>query len=551
MRCSFRLLICQLYTIGILAGASSEDGIRFTDVASKSGLVFTHFNGARGQFYFPEIMGAGVAFLDYDGDGFQDVFVVNGSSLPGPDAAKDPTSRLFRNRGNGTFTDVTAVTGLLEVKGIFGTGVGVGDYDNDGDTDLYLTGYRRSVLWRNKGDGTFTDSTAAAGVENQRHWAASSGFFDYDRDGDLDLLVANYVRFDTQQNTVCRQGGERSYCHPSTFQSDSSVLYRNNGDATFTDVSQDSGIGKVAGKALGVVFADYDGDGWDDVFVACDTTPDLLFKNNQDGTFSEDGLLAGVAYDHNGHARAGMGVDFGDYDGDGLLDLVVTNFSMEGNALFRNLGDGSFSEETYTTGILDNSLLNVGFGVGFLDIDNDSDLDVFSANGHVIHNIERYRDDTTFAQRMLLYENNRGHYREISSRSGECFERLDVGRGAAFADFDNDGDVDILVSNNGSRLRLLRNEGGNRGNWLSLKLVGQKSNREGIGARVRARVGEQWLHRQVRRAGSYLSSNDVRLHLGLGQARQVDEVEIAWPSGAIQKLKDLESNQFLVVEEEP
>lgn len=550
MRCSLSLLICQLFGISVLAGTSLDSKVCFTDIASEARLLFKHFNGAQGQFYFPEIMGAGAAFFDYDGDGYQDVYVVNGSSLPRPDPAKDPSSRLFRNRHDGTFADVTAVTGL-EVKGFFGTGVAVADYDNDGDPDLYLTGYLRSALLQNNGDGTFTDVTAKAGVENPGHWAFSSGFFDFDRDGDLDLLVANYVRFDTQRNTVCRQGGEQSYCHPSTFQSDFSVLYRNSGDGTFTDVSEDSGIGKVAAKALGVVFADYDGDGWDDVFVACDTTPDLLFKNNRDGTFAEMGLLAGVAYDHNGHARAGMGADFGDYDNDGLLDLVITNFSMEGNALFRNLGDGSFSEETYTTGILENSFLNVGFGVGFLDFDNDSDLDVFSVNGHVIHNIERYRDDTTFAQRMLLYENTGGHYQEISCRSGESFKRLDVGRGAAFADFDNDGDMDILVSNNGSRVRLLRNDGGNQGNWLSLKLVGQRSNRDGIGAQVRARVGDRLLHRQIRRAGSYLSSNDVRLHLGLGRAEKVDVLEITWPTGAVQRLDDLKSNQFLTIVEDP
>ena len=548
MKCSPGLLICPLLIVGVAAGPKSQ--VRFSDIASKAGLVFTHFNGAQGEFYFPEIMGAGAAFLDYDGDGYQDVFVANGSSLPRPDLAQDPTSRLFRNRGDGSFRDVTAGSGL-ELRGRFGNGVGVGDFDNDGDPDLYLTGYLSSALFRNQGDGTFTEITAEAGVENRGHWAFSSGFFDYDRDGDLDLMVANYVLFDTQQNTVCRQGGERSYCHPSTFKSDFSTLYRNNGDGTFADVSQVSAIGKVAGKALGVVFADYDGDGWQDVFVACDTTPDLLFRNNQDGTFSEVGLLAGVAYDHNGHARAGMGVDAGDYDADGLLDLVVTNFSMEGNALFRNLGDGSFSEETYTTGILENSFLNVGFGVGFLDFDNDSDLDVFSVNGHVVHNIERYRDDTTFAQRMLLYENTGARYREISSESGACFERLDVGRGAAFADFDNDGDVDILVSNNGSRLRLLRNDGGNQENWLSLRLVGQTSNRDGIGARVRARVGDRWLHRRVRRAGSYLSSHDVRVHLGLGRAERVDELEITWPSGTTQKMTEIEGKQFLVVVERP
>ena len=357
--------------------------------------MLTHFNSARGQFYFPEIMGAGAAFLDYDGDGNQDIYVVNGCSLPRPDPASDPTSYLFRNRGGGTFSDFTAATGL-GVKGIFGTGVSVGDYDNDGDPDLYMTGYLRSVLLRNSGDGTFTDSSAEAGVENQGHWAASSGFFDYDRDGDLDLLVANYVLFDTQQNTVCRQGGERSYCHPSTFQSDSNVLYRNNGDATFTDVSQDSGIGKLAGKALG----------W-----------------SSPTTMGTAGMTSSLP----------------------AIPLRIC------------------SSRTIRT--------------------------------------ERFP-------------------------KWACWPGWPTTTTATPAP-----------------------EWG----WISATTTGTGCwiNREGIGARVRARVGERWLHRQARRAGSYLSSNDVRLHLGLRKAEQVEELEITWPSGTLQTLKDVESNQFLVIEEVP
>ena len=542
------LLSALLLTNCFLVGFSAELPTRFTDITSRAGLNFHHFNGATGDLYFPEIMGSGAAFLDYDGDGDQDLFVVNGSSLPLPKPATDPTSQLFRNNGNGTFTDVTTEAGI-NTRGLFGMGAAAGDYDNDGDPDLFVTGYPRSMLLRNNGDGTFIDVTASAQVENSRHWASSAGFFDYDRDGLLDLLVCNYLTYDVEQNRPCYGGGLRTYCHPNTFEGDFSVLYHNNGDGTFSDVSARSGIGKSRGKALGVAFADYDQDGWLDVFVANDSVPNFLFRNQGDGTFRETSNLAGVAYDENGRARAGMGVDFGDYDLDGHLDVIVTNFVSEGNALFRNLGDGSFSEVTYESGILRNSFLNVGFGTRFFDYDNDGDLDVLVVNGHVVPKIQEYRDDVSFAQHSLLYINQEGHYRERSQEAGDCFSVKDVSRGAAFADIDNDGDLDVLVTNNSGRLQLLRNDGGNRNNWLVLKLVGEKSNRDGIGARITVRAGTRVIVKQVQRAGSYLCSHDERVYLGLGKEPQAKKVEIVWPSGLRQKLSDVQPNQILRIQE--
>ena len=562
-------LLIVIVTVAALMGQAQDPqkaappgeaaSIRFVDDTAASGLVFEHFNGARGQFYFPEIAGAGGGLLDYDGDGDLDVYLANGSSLPKPDPARDPTARLFQNDGTGTFSDATAAV-RESVKGLFGKGVAVGDYDNDGDPDLYLTGFNESRLLENQGNGSFADVTAEAVVANRGHWASSAGFFDYDRDGRLDLLVCNYVIFDTNTNTVCEgEGGMqtsassdtrfRSYCHPNVYEPDASILYHNNGDGTFSDVSQTSGIGKSKGNGLGVAFADFDRDGWPDVFVANDSTPDHLFRNNGDGTFTEMGFLAGLAYDENGKPRAGMGTDFGDYDGDGNFDLLVTNFAEEGNALFRNLGDGSFDEVTFESGILTGSYLNVGFGIGFFDADNDGDLDVFSVNGHVVPRISELRDDFTFAQGKLLYINHNGRFQERSKQSGSGFAKLDVGRGALFGDIDNDGDLDLLVTTNGGKTRLLRNKTGQKKNWLILKLVGTQSNRDAIGTLVRARVGKRWVTSQVQRAGSYLTSRDPRVHLGLDSAVEVDELELRWPSGIQQKLTKLPANRIMTIRE--
>ena len=540
-----RLLIVFLLWTPLMRVAAFERNElpQFVEVAAESGLAFRHFNGAEGKYRLVETMGSGAALFDYDGDGNLDIFVANGCRLPVNEHSIGAGGKLFRNRGDGTFLDVTSEAGISG-GGLFAMGTAVADYDNDGDVDLYLTGYPRSILLRNNGDGTFTDATAPAAVENSGHWATSAGFFDYNLDGFLDLFVGNYVDYDPSKERVCKKGQSQTYCHPRVFDGDSSVLYRNNGDGTFSDRSVPSGIAPFKGKALGVVFADYDLDGDPDIFVANDSVANFLFRNNGDGTFEEVGLTSGVAYDENGKARAGMGVDFGDYDQDGLLDLIVTNFALEGNALFRNNGDGSFSEVTYTTGILQSSYLNVGFGVGFFDHDNDGDLDVFVANGHVSPGV----DYVSFAQRNLLFENREGHFEEWSADG--YFSVREVSRGAAFGDIDNDGDIDILITNNGAPLHLLRNDVGNRRNWLILKLIGSKSNRDAIGARVKARVKGRLQVAQVQRARSYLTNHDPRVHLGLGDADQVDELEVHWPSGARQTIHNIRANQILIIEED-
>ena len=527
---------------------SAEDlsgRVQFADVTGSAGLDFQHSNGASGNFRLLEIMGSGVALLDFDQDGYLDLFLVNGSSIPDWKET-DPATRLFRNRGDGTFVDVTEGSGLI-VK-TYGMGVAVGDYDNDGDPDLCVTGYPRSYFFRNNGEGTFSDISTMAGIENQGHWGSSAGFVDFDRDGFLDLFVCNYVSYRPQDESACGNGNHRNYCHPTTFEGDFSVLYHNRGDGTFADVSASSGIAASQGKALGVAFADFNGDHYPDIFVANDTLADFLFENNKDGTFEEVGFASGVALDENGEPRAGMGTDFGDYDGDGRLDLVVTNFADEGNALFRNEG-GIFTEVTFRSGIHEKSYLKVGFGTRLFDYDNDGDLDAFMANGHIDPSIKQLRDYVSFKQENLLYENVGGRFREVSSQSGSWSTVRDLSRGAAFGDVDNDGDVDIVVTNNGGTVNLLRNEGGNRKNWLILKLVGVKSNRNGIGAHVRARVGESVLHRRVETAASYLASQDPRLHLGLGDAEEVSELEIDWPSGTRQKLRGLRANRILTITE--
>ena len=544
-----RLLIAFLLWTPLMWVAAFERNElpQFVEVAVESGLPFRHFNDATGKYRLLETMGSGAALFDYDNDGNLDIFVANGCRLPVNEHSVGEGGKLFRNRGNGTFKEVTTEAGISG-GGLFAMGTAVADYDNDGDVDLYLTGYPRSILLQNNGDGTFTDATELAAVENSGHWATSAGFFDYNLDGFLDLFVGNYVKYDLSRERTCAKGEFQTYCHPSVFDGDSSVLYRNNGDGTFSDRSVPSGIALFKGKALGVVFADYDLDGDPDIFVANDSVANFLFRNNGDGTFEEVGLNSGVAYDENGKARAGMGVDFGDYDQDGLLDLIVTNFVEEGNALFRNNGDGSFSEVTYTTGILQSSYLNVGFGVGFFDHDNDGDLDVFVANGHVSPGVEKYVDYVSFAQRNLLFENRGGHFEEGSADG--YFSVQEVSRGAAFGDIDNDGDIDIVITNNAGPLHLLRNDVGNRRNWLTLKLIGKKSNRDAIGARVKAWVKGRLQVAQVQRARSYLTSNDPRVHLGLGDADQVDELEVHWPSGALQKLHKLRANQIVTIEEE-
>ena len=518
----------------------------FTDRTQEAGIDFRHYKGSDGGYHLLEIMGSGAALLDFDGDGYLDLFVVAGSSIP-PRDDEESRSRLYRNRRNGTFQDVTRSSGLLIRT--YGMGAAAGDYDNDGDPDLYVTGYPRSYLFRNQGNGRFRDVSREAGVENSGHWGSSAGFFDYDRDGLMDLFVCNYVGYDPGDETPCHTAGRRNYCHPTTFETDASVLYRNLGNGTFQDRSKSSGIGHAQGKALGVAFTDLEPDGYPEVFVANDTEPDFLFRNNRDGTFQEVGFDQGVALDENGHPRAGMGVDFGDYDGDGRMDLLVTNFADEGNALFRRAGT-YFNEVTYQSGILEKSYVKVGFGARFFDYDNDGDLDAFVANGHIDPTINQLRDYVFFRQKNLLYENQEGSFRECSGEAGAWSQVRDLSRGAAFGDLDNDGDVDVVVTNNGGPVNLLRNESVNRNNWLLIRLEGVDSNRDGIGARLRARVGGPGAGPGGPTGSQLPLQPRPQSTPGSGRFTDVAELlEIHWPSGTLQSLRNVRANQILTVRE--
>jgi len=548
--------------------------VQFTDVTAEAGIHFRHVNGAKGDYHLPETIGAGGAFFDYDNDGALDLYLVNSGNWPGSPSEASSTSILYHNNGDGTFTDVTATAGV-DNAGNYGQGVAVGDYDNDGNRDLYVTNFGPNALYHNNGDGTFTNVTGQAGVGDPL-WSSSATFFDYDRDGNLDLYVVNYVHYSLDiPYRLCGDHGIRSYCHPSLFEGAPDRLYHNNGDGTFTDVTQAAGItdigGPFQGKGLGVVAADFNNDGNLEIYVANDDTPNYLFYNNGDGTFTEIALLAGCAYSFDGVAQAGMGVDATDYNGDGFLDISVTNLSYETNTLYRNNGDGTFTDVSYEAHLGQESYLFVGFGTGFFDYDNDGHPDVFIANGHVIDNIERTSDVITYAQRNQLFHNNGdGTFTEVSFKSGAYFQRKGVGRGAIFGDYDNDGDVDIVVTQSNQPAELLRNEGGNRRNWLRVKTVGTPpvhggdegyargsppragggSNRDGIGARVTVTVGSQLRTQEVHTGKSYLCSHDPRLFFGLGEHTTIDRLEIRWPSGGVQVIERIPANQELVVVED-
>ena len=532
---------------------ADSHGVIFKDATTEAGIDFRHVNGAKGDYHLPETIGSGGAFFDYDTDGDLDLYLVNSGDLTGNDSEGSHKSILYRNNGHGTFTDVTGTAGVGNT-GHYGMGVACGDYDNDGDPDLYVTNFGANVLYRNNGDGTFTDVTETAGVGDTL-WGSSASYFDYDRDGYLDLYVVNYLRYSLDVSyRPCGVHGIRTHCHPKNFEGAPDRLYRNNGDGTFTDATQAAGFGDISGphsgKGLGVVAADFNNDGDPDLYVANDDTPNFLFYNNGDGTFTEMGLLAGCAFSFDGVAQAGMGVDAGDFNGDGYLDIFVTNLSHETNALYRNNGDGTFTDIVYEANLGKESYLFVGFGTRFFDYDNDGYSDIFIANGHIIEAIAQVTDVLTYAQRNQLFHNNGdGTFTEMSFESGAYFRREGVSRGAIFGDYDIDGDVDIVVTQSNQPAVLLRNEGGNRRNWARIKLVGVASNRDGIGARVTATIGAQSQMQEVRTGLSYLCSSDPRVLFGLGDYTRIDRLEIRWPSGIVQVLKDLEVNREIVVEE--
>jgi hypothetical protein len=525
-------------------GLGGEAVVEFVDVAQTAGLDFVHYNGLSGDYFYVETAGSGGGFFDYDGDGWLDIYLVNGAQLVGSPLEHPPINRLFRNR-SGEFDDVTAGSGAGDPS--YGAGCVAADYDNDGDQDLYVTNFGANVLLQNQKGEHFRNVTTAAGVGESR-WSTASGFLDYDGDGDLDLMAVNYLDFTLDNNIVCKQGKHRSYCDPTQYNPVSDVLYRNDGEESrgpvFTDVSNEAGI-TLKGRGLGIAFSDYDNDGDTDVYIANDKDMNFLYENRR-GTFSEVGLQAGTRYNADGLAEAGMGVDFGDVDADGDADLYVSNFSQETNTFYANDGRGEFRDATEAFGLAAASYMPLGFGLRFMDYDDDGYLDLFIANGHVLDNIERIQPELRYAQPNQMMRNLRGRgFIDVSATLGQAFAHTAVSRGAAVGDYDNDGDLDILVTNIADRPNLLRNDGGNRRNWLIVELTGAVHG-DAMGARVTVTTRQLRQLRERYTAGSYLSSHDPRLHFGLGAALQAD-IEITWPDGEVLVIEGVRANQILRV----
>ena len=535
------------------AGAAQSPGtaVAFRDISREAGVTFRHVNGASPAKHFEETMGSGGLFFDVDDDGWIDIFLVDGGSIADPAVARRARHRLYRNQRNGTFEDITASSGIGHTG--YGMGACAGDYDNDGRVDLYVTNAGANLLYRNLGSGTFADVTQTAGVGTAL-WSTSCAFVDIDRDGDLDLFVTNYVEVGNDRNRFC--GGVtttpplRVYCHPLNYRPSPNVLYRNDGKGTFADATKEAGIAGYRGNGLGVAVGDYDDDLWPDVFVANDAVPNFLFHNDGGKRLTETALVAGVAVASNGTARAGMGTAFADYNGDGRLDVVVTNHETEMHSLFRNTGGGLFSDATVESGLGPATLPYVGFGVVFADYDNDGDLDLSIVNGHVIDNVAEVRSGGKHAQPQLLLENAGGRrFRNVSSGSGPGLAVNRVGRALATGDVDNDGDLDFLLTSNGGAAALLRNDGGNRSNALIVRLVGVTASRDAIGARLRLTAGSRTQVREVFTGGSYLGQSDIRQHFGLGAATTVDRIEIRWPDGKIETIPGLDANQIVTIRE--
>jgi hypothetical protein len=539
--------------------------VRFVDVTDASGVSFRHVSSATSQKYLPETMGSGVALFDYDGDGRLDIFFANGARIddPMPKGArpkKDGSrhwNRLYRQKPDGRFEDVTEAAGLAGEG--YSQGVAVGDYDNDGDQDLYVAGVFANQLYRNEGDGRFEDVTAEAGVAGGE-WSSSAAFVDYDHDGRLDLFVGRYMQWSFDDNPHCSAAynpfpeqsptGPRAYCHPNLFKGAGALLYRNEGGGRFRDVSKEAGVANPGGKSLGVAIADFDGDGFTDVFVANDAVEQFLYRNLGNGRFEDVALAAFAAFDQDGKAFSGMGVDAADYDNDDRPDVVVTNLANQCYALYRNLGDRTFSYETHASGLGRISLLSSGWGVRFLDYDNDGWKDLFLGQGHVLDTIELTSPHLRYKQPPLLARNEGGRFRDVSAGAGDVFQHEWAARGLAIGDIDDDGDLDMVLNVLDDRGRVLRNEGGNASHWIQIRLVGRRSNRDGIGAEVRlVTASGQLRHATARTAGGYLSAGDRRVHLGLGEEKAIRQVEVRWPSGAVQRLADVAVDQVLTVTE--
>ena len=537
---------CLIFFSKLHAQSSRLPAIQFTNVTESARIKFKHFKGNKGISINREEFGPGVCVADFDGDSWQDIYFVNGKDLY--DRGISVTNALYRNNQNGTFTDIT------EKAGVPGTGYGLGcvwgDFDNDGFPDLFVTQYGKNVLYRNNGNGTFTDVTDKAGVGGLESGAFHSGatFLDYDRDGWLDLYVGSYVNLGDKR--YCKLGDVLSSCAPSEYKGSPDAVYHNNHDGTFTNVTQAAGIYQPLGKNLSVQAGDYDNDGWPDLFVANDGLNAYLYHNEHGGKFKEVGLSTGMAVTARGTVMAAMCISLGDYDNDGQLDLYISDFQRSSDHLWHNDGKGFFDEVSDEAGITQATRDVLSFGGGFVDYDNDGWLDLFIANGHVYPEVEQATPGTHYKQIASLFHNEgNGKFVEVSKASGNGFETPYAGRGAAFADFDNDGFVDVLVANNGDPPLLLHNSGNNGNNFLNFKLVGKKSNRDAIGARIHVLSGAMSQIREIAGGGSYLSQSDLRANFGLGKAQRAEVVEIAWPSGQRQTFKDVDANKFYLVEE--
>ena len=523
----------------------------FTDIRKQAGITFVQNSTESDQKYYLETMGTGVGWIDYDQDGLMDLYFVQSGATDAYTPAHTLRSALYHNNGDGTFTDVTAKAGVGG-EGHYGQGVAVGDYNNDGFPDLYVTGYGRAILYRNNGDGTFTDVTAKAGVGDDGNWSTSAGWFDFDKDGWLDLVVTNYLDWSPKDNPWCgeRKPGYRSYCAPGNYKGLRTKLYHNNHDGTFTDVSDKSGVGLPESKGMGLVLADFDMDGWSDIAIANDTWPNFLFQNNHDNTFTDVSLISGLAASEDGKYEAGMGIDAADMDGDGLLDVYITHLDFELNRLYHNNGDGTFTDVTYSSGIGNTAMMMSGVAAKFIDYDNDGWPDIVQANGAMLDNVNLYHSLVSYKEPLLMFHNlGKGRFEKVSDTLGPDFVQPIAGRGLATADFLNDGRVGLAVVSRGDSPELLRNDGGNGNHWVEVLLIGTKSNRDGIGSVLKLTAG-RFVHVDQAKGGtSYMSASDPRIHFGLGKNAKIESLVITWPSGQVDKLTSVPADSIIAVKE--